>query len=67
MKVKGSVTVDVWFDEKLRLWGAAYKNAKGEMIGEPEYGPSKTTALQWLTENGPDLEFEKTTGENRDY
>lgn len=66
MKVKGSVKIDVWFDEKVRLFAAAYKDAKGKMIGDPEYGPSKTLALQWLTANGPTLEFEKAPADNRD-
>jgi hypothetical protein len=67
MKVKGSVTIDVWFDEKLRLFGAAYKDSKGQILGEAEYGPSKTSALKALEEDGPELEFEKVKNDNRDY
>lgn len=67
MKVKGSVTVEIWFDEKLRLFAAAYKDSKGKFLGEAEYGPSKTSALQALKADGPQLEFEKEKNDNRDH
>lgn len=62
MKVKGHVDIDFWYDEKLRLYAAAYRDAKGAIIGEEEYGPSKTSALKALQEFGPELEFEKVRG-----
>jgi len=67
MKVKGNVFVDVWYDEKIRLYAASYKDSKGKIIGEPEYGPSKTSALLALQKNGPELEFEKTSKFNGSY
>jgi NAD(P)H-dependent FMN reductase len=67
MKVKGSITVEVSFDEKIRLWSAAYKNAKGQVVAGPEYGPSKTSALKALNDENPDIEFEKPPADNRDF
>jgi hypothetical protein len=62
MKVKGGYKIDVWFDDKIKLFGAAYKDFKGEQIGEAEFAPTKTLALQWLKENGPEIEVEKPAG-----
>jgi hypothetical protein len=69
MKVKGGYKVDVWYDESIRMYAAAYKDINGNQLGDAEYAPSKTLALQWLEEHGPEIEVEKEKGrgENRDY
>ena len=68
MKVKGSVKIDVWYDDKIRLFGAAYKDSKGKVLGDAEFAPNKELALKWLKENGPELEFDKSAANaDRDY
>lgn len=59
IKVKGGCQVEVLFDETIRMYGATYKDGKGNLLCEPEFAPSKTLALQWLKENGPKIEIEK--------
>lgn len=68
IKVKGNVKIDIWYDEQIRMFGAAYKDSKGNTLGEAEFAPTKEMALKWLKENGPKLEFEKTpANQDRDY
>ncbi len=62
IKVKGGCKVDVWFDESIRMYGATYKDAKGNTLCDAEFAPSKALALQWLKENGPKIEIEKDPG-----
>lgn len=66
IKVKGTVKIDVWFDSKIRMYGAAYKDINGNQLGEAEFAPNKTLALQWLKENGPEIEVMKDPNKKGD-
>ncbi len=60
MKVKGSVKVDVWFEPKISLYSAAFRDTYGnKILGDIEVARSKTGALQMLAANAPDFEYEK--------
>lgn len=67
MKVKGSVKVDIWFDPKVRLYSAAYKDTYGnKILGDIEVGFDKTSVLKTLAQNAPEFEFEKKKDQNRE-
>lgn len=51
---KEKLSVKVWKDDKINLFAASFVNSKGDFIGEVEYAPSKTMALQWLYSNAPE-------------
>ncbi len=60
MKVKGSVKVDIWFDEQIRLYMAAYRDTSGnKLLGDIQVAFTKTEVLKLLSANMPEFEFEK--------
>lgn len=60
MKVKGSVKIDLWFDKKINLYMAAYKDTLGnKILGDIQVGFTKTEVLKILAENIPEFEFDK--------
>lgn len=69
MKVKTGYKIDVWYDPKVSMYAAAYKDNSGQQLGDAEYAPNKTLALKWLKENGPEIEVEKDRNKqlNQEY
>jgi hypothetical protein len=40
--------VIVWYDRKLRLWCATYRDSMDNQVGDAGYGPTKPLALDDL-------------------
>lgn len=51
---KEKLKVNLWFDNSINLYGAAFSNTKGDTLTDVEYAPTKTLALKWLYENAPE-------------
>lgn len=55
MKEK-DVKLELVFDKSINLFSAFYKDNAGKIVENfVSMGPSKTFALKWLAEEGPDI------------